>query len=157
MQRHKFRSRTASPLSTAIQKLGIIVENIAPSITYVSCSQPKLPPSAARSERGAAWLAHHTGGVGVGGSNPLAPTNFTPRSNAASRSRWSEVPHGHRRRNFQALTDGWAGGAVGIGGHLEQSGFASASLIPLPSPHLSAAAASLESSASSDSASPWDC
>ncbi len=26
------------------------------------------------SERSAAWLAHYTGGVGVGGSNPLAPT-----------------------------------------------------------------------------------
>jgi hypothetical protein len=29
------------------------------------------------SERSAAWLAHHTGGVGVGGSNPLAPTKFS--------------------------------------------------------------------------------
>ena len=29
----------------------------------------------ARSERSAAWLAHQSGGLGVGGSNPLAPTN----------------------------------------------------------------------------------
>ena len=28
------------------------------------------------SERSAAWLAHQSGGLGVGGSNPLAPTNL---------------------------------------------------------------------------------
>jgi hypothetical protein len=28
------------------------------------------------SERGAVWLAHQSGGLGVGGSNPLAPTNI---------------------------------------------------------------------------------
>ncbi len=29
------------------------------------------------SERGAAWLAHQSGGLGVVGSNPAAPTNFS--------------------------------------------------------------------------------
>ena len=28
------------------------------------------------SERGAAWLAHQSGGLGVVGSNPAAPTNI---------------------------------------------------------------------------------
>jgi hypothetical protein len=31
------------------------------------------------SERGAAWLAHLSGGQGVGGSNPPAPTNHIGR------------------------------------------------------------------------------
>ena len=38
-----------------------------------------LPPRRGKrtaSERSAAWLAHQSGGLGVGGSNPLAPTNI---------------------------------------------------------------------------------
>src|SRR4029078_4367907 len=33
-------------------------------------------PESGGSGRSAAWLAHLTGGQGVGGSNPLAPTGF---------------------------------------------------------------------------------
>jgi hypothetical protein len=32
------------------------------------------------SERGAAWLAHQSGGLGVVGSNPAAPTIFQLKS-----------------------------------------------------------------------------
>ncbi len=40
------------------------------------------------SERGAAWFAHYTGGVGVGGSNPLAPTIFQYLTGGVLLSRW---------------------------------------------------------------------
>ncbi len=44
------------------------------------CAHPcSLPKSTGRSGRSAVWLAHLTGGQGVGGSNPLAPTNKKPR------------------------------------------------------------------------------
>ena len=43
------------------------------------CSPP--PDSRGHwSGRGAAWLAHQTGGLGVAGSNPVAPTTLFPNS-----------------------------------------------------------------------------
>ncbi len=40
-------------------------------------SLPRETGAGNGSERGAARLAHQSGGLGVGGSNPLAPTNFS--------------------------------------------------------------------------------
>src|SRR4029079_15697312 len=59
------------------------------------------------SERSAAWLAHQSGALGVGGSNPLAPTillsssTATPRARRAAFTRLATMPdppalHGHR-------------------------------------------------------------
>jgi hypothetical protein len=51
--------------------------------------QPTKGHAAGGSGRSAVWLAHLTGGQGVGGSNPLAPTNkrWTPRRHAGGRIR----------------------------------------------------------------------
>jgi hypothetical protein len=51
------------------------------------------PDTEVEPERSAAWLAHQSGGLGVGGSNPLAPTNKIKGSpNPPSKSK-SPVPH----------------------------------------------------------------
>ncbi len=49
---------------------------VSPAARGYIVASPGVQGARARSERGAVWLAHHTGGVGVGGSNPLAPTNL---------------------------------------------------------------------------------
>jgi hypothetical protein len=43
-------------------------------LNYRPAAKPPSGSPATRSERGAVWLAHLSGGQGVGGSNPLAPT-----------------------------------------------------------------------------------
>src|SRR5580658_5176780 len=62
------------------------------------------------SGRSAAWLAHLTGGQGVGGSNPLAPTTRNHWSFRCSASRFL-----HRCRHFCRHFRGGNGGELGDG------------------------------------------
>jgi hypothetical protein len=52
---------------------------------------PPAASAASVSERGAAWLAHLSGGQGVGGSNPLAPTIFSKSRSKKMLNRWNQL------------------------------------------------------------------
>jgi hypothetical protein len=61
------------------RSLGALHEAHALSGLPSSCIGVCSPPPDSRghwSGRGAAWLAHQTGGLGVAGSNPVAPTTL---------------------------------------------------------------------------------